>query len=92
MSAYIVVDMTPIDPEKLKEYGAAAAPTVAKFKGEFVFKAPIEVLAGSAEHTNKVLIQFPDKSSAQAWYRSDEYQALIPLRNEAMHSHFHLLA
>jgi len=48
-------------------------------------------LHGEAPHPLKAVIQFPDKESARNWYNSDAYQAIIPLRNEGMHSQFHLV-
>ena len=91
MSAFIIVDMTPLDPNKLKEYGAAAASTIARHQGEFVVKGPIESLNGDSAHQNKVVIEFPDKQTALNWYHSAEYQALIPIRDLGMDSVFHLV-
>ena len=91
MSAFIVVDMTPQNSEKLQAYGAAAAATLLQYQGEFVVKGAIESLNGGNHRQNKVIIQFPDKEAALNWYHSAEYQALIPLRDEAMDASFHLV-
>lgn len=91
MSAYIIVDLTVKDAEKLSEYSAAAAPTVEKFKGQFLTKGKIESLHGGSAFQNKALIQFPDKESALNWYASPEYQQLIELRNDGMDCQFHLV-
>jgi len=91
MSAFIIVDMTPLDGDKLKEYGAGAAATLAQYQGEFVVKGPIEPLNGESVHQNKVVIQFADRDAALNWYNSPEYQALIPVRDQGMDSTFHLV-
>ena len=91
MSAFIVVDLTPADAEKLQAYGAAAAVTVAQYDGEFVVKGAIEPLNGDNHHQTKAIIQFPDREAALNWYQSNEYQALIPLRDQGMNSTFHLV-
>jgi uncharacterized protein (DUF1330 family) len=39
----------------------------------------------------KAVIEFPDKESAINWYNSAAYQAIIPLREQGMHSQFHLV-
>jgi uncharacterized protein (DUF1330 family) len=91
LSAYVVVDLTVKDPEKLSQYSAAAAPTVAKFNGQFLAKGKIEPLHGASAFQNKVVIQFPDKESAVNWYRSPEYQQLIELRSAGMDCQFHLI-
>lgn len=90
--ALVVVDLTVKDAEKLAEYGALAAPTVAAFEGEFIAKAPIKSLSGDVPFTTKVVIEFPSAEKAKAWYQSDEYQAIIPLREAAMDALFHLVA
>ncbi len=91
MSAYVIVDLTVKDAEKLSQYSAAAAPTVAKFNGQFITKGKIQLLHGAALYQNKAVIQFPDRESAVNWYGSPEYQALIELRNAGMDCQFHLV-
>ncbi|MDB4837453.1 DUF1330 domain-containing protein [Marinomonas sp.] len=91
MSAYIVVDLTPNDATKLQEYSALAAETLLPFDGAFLVKSPIESLHGEGALKVKVIIAFPDRERASNWYKSDAYQAIIPLRDEAMTSHFHLI-
>lgn len=91
MTAYIVVDLTPIDKEKMQDYSSLAGETLMKFKGEFIAKGPITGLHGNADFMNKVIIAFPDKETAQAWYMSAEYQKIIPLRDSGMDSTFHLI-
>lgn len=91
MSALIIVDLTVKDIEKLQTYSALAAKTISNFNGEFIAKSPIETLHGSANFTTKAVIQFADKETAKAWYHSDEYQAIIPIRDQAIDSQFHLV-
>jgi uncharacterized protein (DUF1330 family) len=91
MSAFIIVDMTPLNVEKLQQYGAAAASTLVKYQGEYVVKGAIQSLTADNHYEMKVVIQFPDKEMASKWYHSDEYQALITLRQQAMESVFHLV-
>ena len=88
MSAYVVVNATPLDQDKMQEYGAAAGGTIAKHGGEFVSRGPAEVLSGDSGHKVLVVIKFPSKQAASDWYHSPEYQALIPTRTEAMDSIF----
>lgn len=88
MSAYVLVHATPKDPEKLQEYSAAAGATVEKFGGKFVARGPAEVLSGESSYKVAVTIEFPDADTARKWYHSAEYQALIPIREEALDSVF----
>jgi uncharacterized protein (DUF1330 family) len=91
MSAYVIVDLTVKDAAKLSQYSTAAAPSVAKFNGQFLAKGKIEVLHGGSAFQNKAVIQFQDKESALSWYNSAEYQEVIELRNAGMDSQFHLI-
>ncbi|APF36204.1 DUF1330 domain-containing protein [Chelatococcus daeguensis] len=56
--------------------------TIAPFGGRFVLHGePVEPLEGAFEG-DLVIIAFPDRESARAWYRSPAYQAILPLRTE----------
>jgi uncharacterized protein (DUF1330 family) len=91
MTNFVVVDLTPIDKDKMAQYSALAAETLPPFNGNFIGKGEVKVLSGQAQYKLKVIIQFPDIESARAWYKSEAYQAIIPLRKEAMKSQFHLI-
>lgn len=84
MTALVIVQVRPRAAEKLAEYSAAAAATVKAFGGEFIQRGKfLEALAGHAVPHGLGIIQFPTPKDANDWYASAEYQAIIPLRNEA---------
>lgn len=91
MTSLVIVDLTPINKQKLGEYSALAAETLKPFNGQFIAKGEINALHGDATHPLKAVIQFPDKESAYNWYHSDAYQAIIPLREQGIKSQFHLV-
>jgi uncharacterized protein (DUF1330 family) len=91
MNAYIIVESKIIDAEKLKKYSQQAAKTVQAFDGEFIAKSETILLAGESQETNGAVIKFDSKEIAEAWYRSKDYQALIPLRDQAMKCIFKLV-
>lgn len=84
MSAFVIVHGTPTDKDKLKAYSQAAAPTFSAFGGEIIGKGKPEVLTGTHKETLVAVIRFPDADAARSWYASPDYQALIPMRDEAM--------
>lgn len=88
MTAFVVVQGTINDADKMKEYGALAGPTVKAHGGEVVARGPSGVLAGESEHELMVILQFPSREAAETWYNSAEYQAAIPTRLAAMDSIF----
>lgn len=91
MPAYITVDFTPTDKDSLQRYGAAVPATLAKFSGEYLVKGPLEQLRGEPVFQMPVILAFPSRELASAWYHSPEYQALVPLRDAAMRSQFRLV-
>ncbi len=91
MSAYVVVTLNPQNQDLLQEYSASAGSTIAEHQGVFLAKGPIEILHGSSEYSTQVIIQFPNTELAKRWYSSEEYQRLIPSRDQAMQSCFQLV-
>lgn len=53
--------------------------TVSPYGGRFLAMGPLDVLEGAWPGA-VVLMEFPDRKSADDWYRSPEYQAIFPLR------------
>jgi uncharacterized protein (DUF1330 family) len=43
----------------------------------------VELLEGQPMPERIVLIEFPDSDTARRWYRSDEYQSALKLRQAA---------
>lgn len=92
MPAYIVVGLTIKNAEKLTQYAAEVPLTLIKYQGEFIFKGPvIEHLSSAFEFEHQAVLSFPSKELAHDWYHSEEYQSLIPLRDEALNSQFQLI-
>lgn len=91
MTALIIVDLTPTDKDKLSAYSTMAAETLVPYGGEFLAKGSIESLHGESRFQTKVVIQFPDRDNAMNWYHSAAYQETIPVRDQGMHSQFHLV-
>ena len=92
MGARVVILVKVKDPEKLGAYSKAAGETVAAHGGEFVVRGKVvETLCGPGGHDVHVAIDFPDVETAQTWYRSEAYQALIPLRDAGADMSFTLV-
>lgn len=83
MSAFLIAHVTIKNPDRFKEYGASASGTFAPFGGELVLKGKMSnVLEGNHSHQMAAIIKFPDMKSLNNWYKSDAYQAIIPIRDE----------
>ena len=85
MSAFFIATTTIKDPEKFQEYAGKAGATFAAFGGELSARGKAEAtLAGQSDHQAAVVVRFPDLASLNSWYQSADYQALIPLRDQAV--------
>ncbi|MFT5676909.1 MAG: hypothetical protein ACI808_002858 [Paraglaciecola sp.] len=91
MTAYIIVGLTAKDSDKFQRYGASVGPTLEKYSGKLLAKGPVERLHGDFAYQAQVILTFPSKEDAKSWYQSEDYQALIPLRNEGIDSQFQLI-
>lgn len=53
--------------------------TVAPHGGKWLAQGPVDVIEGAWPGA-VVLMEFPSREAATAWYNSPEYQAILPLR------------
>ena len=84
MSACVIGHITVKDAEKWAQYRAQVPATLAPWGAELLFRGQrADILAGQHAHLDTVVIRFPDADTVDAWYNSPEYQALIPLRQQA---------
>ena len=91
MSAYIVVEGVVRDKEALARYGSQATPLIKQFGGEILAFGPWELIYGEAAYHNGMIIRFPDKDTALAWYSAPAYQALLEIRSAALDCRFRLV-
>ncbi|MEM1019040.1 MAG: DUF1330 domain-containing protein [Pseudomonadota bacterium] len=84
MSAYIIVNCNIKDAEKFAEYGSKAGATFAPYGGKLIKRGKLQgTLSGTPGGSVTAVFEFSDADAVQAWYQSDDYQALLPLRSEA---------
>lgn len=83
MSVCVIGHITVKDPGKWSEYRSKVPSTLAAWGGEVIFRGrKTRVFSGDHSHTDTVVIRFPDAGSAEGWYDSAAYQALIPIREQ----------
>jgi uncharacterized protein (DUF1330 family) len=91
MSAYIVIEGVVRDKEALARYGSQATALIKQFGGEILAFGPWELIYGEAAYHNGMIIRFPDKDTALAWYSAPAYQALLEIRSAALDCRFRLV-
>jgi uncharacterized protein (DUF1330 family) len=88
LRAYIVIEGTVRDKEALGLYGSQATPLIKQFGGEVLAFGPWDLTLGEGAYHNGMIVRFPDKDTASAWYNSPAYQALLGIRNAALDCRF----
>ncbi len=86
--AYWIARVSVRDEQRYPEYLAAAAPAFQKFGAKFVVRGgAFETMEGSARDRN-VVVGFKDRPTADACYRSLEYQSAKTIRQRYADSDF----
>jgi uncharacterized protein (DUF1330 family) len=92
MSAYIVYQADVYDPEQYELYKAQAAPALAAAGAKYLVRGgDIEVLEGDAPRGRTVIIEFPSKDAAVAFFHGPEYTAIRALRANAADAHMYVV-
>ena len=75
----VTVDVT--DPEQYRQYTDRSPAAIAAFGGRFLARGGQTVtLEGETETRRIVVVEFPSRERAEAWYNSEAYQKILPLR------------
>ncbi len=83
MAAYLLADVLPGDMEAYRASGylEAAARTATAHGGVYRARGgATTVLEGEWEPERMVIIEFPSMEDLLAWYHSEEYRELAPIR------------
>lgn len=91
--AYVIVTEVIHDPEGMRAYGRAAAPTLAAGGATvLVAESHPAVLEGEWPATQTILLEFESVEAARTWYESEAYQAAAELRHAAASSNAVILS
>ncbi len=79
--AYLVGQITVTHPEAYAVYSAQVPQTIAAFGGKYLVRGGHATqLEGQAQGERHVVIEFPSRTMAEAWYNSADYQRILPQR------------
>jgi uncharacterized protein (DUF1330 family) len=83
LKAFVIVQIVVNDWDGYRQYGSAGHQEIFdRFSGKVIgIDENVEIIEGSWPFTRTILIEFPSKELARAWYESDEYQAVVGLRH-----------
>ena len=83
MKAYIVVDVNITDPTRYEDYKKLTPPSLVPFDGKFIVRGgATQTLEGSWAPGRVVMLEFPSKEKALAWWSSKEYAPAKALRQQ----------
>jgi uncharacterized protein (DUF1330 family) len=86
--AYWIVRVSVKDPELYPQYLAAARPAFEAFGAKFIVRGgAFEVMEGQARERN-VVVEFKDRATALACYRSAEYEKAKAIRQSCADADF----
>ena len=81
MKAYILVDVHIEDLAQYEEYKKMTPSSITAFGGKFIVRgAPTETLEGDWAVGRLVILEFPSKDKAKAWWASEFYAPAKSLR------------
>lgn len=81
--AYLIGQITITNPEAYAQYATQVPQTIAAFGGKYLVRGghatPVE---GVMPEVRNVVIEFPSRVTAETWYNSEAYQAIIRHRTD----------
>ncbi len=85
MATYLIADTLLDKPDLYEEYKLKAKPLVELYGGEYLARGGQLTLKETNlwSPTRMVLIRFPDAVSANRFYDSPEYQAILPISRQS---------
>ena len=89
MTAYHIARINVTDMDQYKEYIKLSPGIVAAHGGKFIVRGGDVLTLEGEEETNRVVVlEFPSKEAAETFYKSDEYQDAIKVRENAATAQF----
>ena len=86
MTAYYIGQHVIADRAAFDDYLAKTIPFIEKHGGRYLTKAGSHEMLEGDKPTRVVIVEFPDKSAAKAWYSDPGYKPLIPKRHAVANS------
>jgi uncharacterized protein (DUF1330 family) len=81
MSAYVIGHVDVTNPEGYPDYARQVPASLAPYGGEFLVRGgETTVVEGEMPFGRHVIIRFPDRAAAEAWYNSPDYQRILAIR------------
>ena len=84
MKAYVIVDVQVTDPARYEDYKKLTPGSLVPFEGKFVVRGgEAKTLEGDWSPSRIVILEFPSREKANAWWSSAEYAPAKAIRQSA---------
>ncbi|MCC7080778.1 MAG: DUF1330 domain-containing protein [Burkholderiales bacterium] len=84
MAAYVIAEVEVTDAQGYEQYRREVAATLGAFNGRFIVRGgACETLEGDWQPKRLVILEFPDRAAANAWWRSPAYANPKALRQRS---------
>ena len=85
MSVYMIIEAKEVvDKQKYSEYVRKVPSTIEKFGGKYLARGGhVTVVSGDWNPARLIVVEFTSMEKFNAWWRSPEYQAVAPLREQS---------
>ena len=84
MAAYVIAQIEVVDPTQFETYRQQVPATIAAYGGRYVVRGGAsETLEGTWNPKRVVILEFPDRATAKAWWSSHAYSPVKAIREQA---------
>ena len=84
MAGYIIAQLEVTDPEAFEKYRERVPEIIARHGGRYLVRGgKLEVLEGEWPNPRLVVVAYDSFEAAKAFYHSEAYQEILPLRTAA---------
>jgi len=87
VAAYVIAEVEVTDPKSYEQYRREVPATLVPFGGRFIVRGgATRTLEGDWQPQRLVVLEFPDRAAAQAWWESEAYAGPKAIRQRAARS------
>ena len=79
MTAYLIARIDVTDPDDYRAYASQTVALAERAGGAFLVKGGAQSFVEGDGPDRHVIIAFPSREQALAWYESPEYQEILPI-------------
>lgn len=84
MSVYLIGELEITDPDTFRRYQEAVPELIAAHGGRYLVRGgAAQVLEGDWDPQRLVVLEFPNRDAAHAFWDGDDYARIAPWRREA---------